>query len=152
MNSVIILEKLTGMGIAFGIIGYFIFREWNRHHAYMKQLERMTAEQLAELRRTEVEAEAEVKRQALGNFWYLRLAMLLLGGGIFCFVGFLLFEHNLLSDSSLHDGNLGYYRSLQEIYYIRTMVLIVIGAALGVFAEFIIELWWKQKIMRAEKH
>lgn len=129
--------------LAIGILGYFIFREWNRHHAYMKLLERMTAEQLAELRRTEVEAEAEVKRQALSDFWYLRLAMLLLGGGIFCFIGLEFFKDDLLSDGS--------YNGLEDLYTLRTMVLTVIGAAIGVFAEFVVELWWKRKIMRAGK-
>ncbi len=129
--------------IIIGILGYFIFREWNRHHAYMKLIERMTAEQLAELRRTEVEAEAEVKRQALGDFWYLRLAMLLLGGGIFCFIGLEFFKDDLLSDGS--------YNGLEDLYTLRTMVLTVIGAAIGVFAEFVVELWWKRKIMRAGK-
>lgn len=129
--------------IIIGILGYFIYREWNRHHAYMKLIERMTAEQLAELRRTEVEAEAEVKRQALGDFWYLRLAMLLLGGGIFCFIGLEFFKDDLLSDGS--------YNGLEDLYTLRTMVLTVIGAAIGVFAEFVVELWWKRKIMRAGK-
>ncbi len=129
--------------IVIGIVGYFIFREWNRHHAYMKLLERLTAEQLAELRRTEVEAEAEVKRQALGDFWYLRIAMLLLGGGIFCFIGLEFFKDDILSDGS--------YNGLEDLYTLRTMVLTVIGAAIGVFAEFVIELWWKRKIMRAGK-
>ncbi len=129
--------------IVIGIVGYFIFREWNRHRAYMKQIERMSAEQLAELRRTEVEAEAEVKRQALGDFWYLRIAMLLLGGGIFCFIGLEFFKDDILSDGS--------YNGLEDLYTLRTMVLTVIGAAIGVFAEFVIELWWKRKIMRAGK-
>ncbi len=129
--------------IVIGIVGYFIFREWNRHRAYMKLIERMTAEQLAELRRTEVEAEAEVKRQALGDFWYLRIAMLLLGGGIFCFIGLEFFKDDILSDGS--------YNGLEDLYTLRTMVLTVIGAAIGVFAEFVIELWWKRKIMRAGK-
>lgn len=129
--------------IIIGIIGYFIFREWNHHSAYMTQIERMSAEQLAELRRTEVEAEAEVKRQALGNFWFLRLAMLLLGGGIFCFIGLEFFKGDIMSAG----GN----NVLEYLYSLRTVVLTVIGAAIGVFAEFVIELWWKQKIMRAEK-
>ncbi len=130
--------------IVVGIIGYFILREWNRHRAYMKQIERMTAEQLAELRRTEVEADAEVKRRALGNFRYLRIAMLLLGGGIFCFIGLEFFKDDILSDGS--------YNGLEDLYTLRTMVLTVIGAAIGVFAEFVIELWWKWKIIRTEKH
>ncbi len=130
--------------IVVGIIGYFILREWNHHRAYMKQIERMTAEQLAELRRTEVEAEAEVKRRSLGNFRYLRIAMLLLGGGIFCFIGLEFFKDDILSDGS--------YNGLEDLYTLRTMVLTVIGASIGVFAEFVIELWWKWKIIRAEKH
>lgn len=43
-----VLEQIMWMGVAFGIVGYFIYREWGRRRESMTMLERMTPEQLAE--------------------------------------------------------------------------------------------------------
>ena len=42
-----VLEQIMWMGVAFGIVGYFIYREWGRRRESMTMLERMTPEQLA---------------------------------------------------------------------------------------------------------
>lgn len=56
-----VLEQIMWMGVAFGIVGYFIYREWGRRRESMTMLERMTPEQLADIRR--VDAEIEIERQ-----------------------------------------------------------------------------------------
>ena len=45
-----VLEQIMWMGVAFGIVGYFIYREWGRRRESMTMLERMTPEQLADIR------------------------------------------------------------------------------------------------------
>ena len=66
-----VLEQIMWMGVAFGIVGYFIYREWGRRRESMTMLERMTPEQLADIRR--VDAEIEIERQATsgscGSAW-----------------------------------------------------------------------------------
>ena len=39
-----VLEQIMWMGVAFGIVGYFIYREWGRRRESMTLLERMTPE------------------------------------------------------------------------------------------------------------
>ena len=58
-----VLEQIMWMGVAFGIVGYFIYREWGRRRESMTMLERMTPEQLADIRR--VDAEIEIERLRL---------------------------------------------------------------------------------------
>lgn len=77
-----LVEHLTWMGIALGIVGYFIYREWNRFQEKIRMMERMTPEQLGDIRRIDAEIEAERKRNSAGNLWFLRLGMIVVGGGI----------------------------------------------------------------------
>ena len=75
-----LVEHLTWMGIALGIVGYFIYREWNRFQEKIRMMERMTPEQLGDIRRIDAEIEAERKRNSAGNLWFLRLGMIVVGG------------------------------------------------------------------------
>ncbi len=70
------------MGVAFGIVGYFIYREWGRRRESMTMLERMTPEQLADIRRVDAEIEIERQRRSARNLWFLRVGMAVFGGGI----------------------------------------------------------------------
>ena len=90
-----ILEQLTWMGIAFGIIGYFIYREWNRFQEKIRMLERLTPEQLGDIRRLDAEIEAERKRHSAGNLWFLRFGSAILGGGIGFLCGMQLFLNGI---------------------------------------------------------
>ena len=66
-----VLEQIMWMGVAFGIVGYFIYREWGRRRESMTMLERMTPEQLADIRRVDAEIEIERQRRSAGNLWFL---------------------------------------------------------------------------------
>ena len=48
----------------------------------MTMLERMTPEQLADIRRVDAEIEIERQRRSAGNLWFLRVGMAVFGGGI----------------------------------------------------------------------
>ena len=77
-----VLEQIMWMGVAFGIVGYFIYREWGRRRESMTMLERMTPEQLADIRRVDAEIEIERQRRSAGNLWFLRVGMASLVEGL----------------------------------------------------------------------
>ncbi len=129
-----VLEQIMWMGVAFGIVGYFIYREWARRRENMAMMERMTPEQLADIRRVDAEIEIERKRRSAGNLWFLRAGMAILGGGLGSFLGLTFMEHT--SEKS-------FYVSM-DIYACQLMALIVLMVGLFIFFEFLIELWLKR--------
>ena len=69
-----VLEQIMWMGVAFGIVGYFIYREWGRRRESMTMLERMTPEQLADIRRvprsrSNVRGAAPATSGSCGSAW-----------------------------------------------------------------------------------
>lgn len=134
-----VLEQMTWMGVAFGIVGYFIYREWGRRRESMTMLERMTPEQLADIRRVDAEIEIERKRRSAGNLWFLRAGMAILGGGLGGFFGLQLMKHNLEIDS----------RVSSNLFGAQTISIIVLMIGLFIFFEFLIELWLRRSVERS---
>lgn len=85
------------MGVAFGIVGYFIYREWGRRRESMTMLERMTPEQLADIRRVDAEIEIERQRRSAGNLWFLRVGMAVFGGGLGGYIGLEIMKNSLFA-------------------------------------------------------
>ena len=90
-----VLEQIMWMGVAFGIVGYFIYREWGRRRESMTMLERMTPEQLADIRRVDAEIEIERQRRSAGNLWFLRVGMAILGIGVGLLIGLECFDSEI---------------------------------------------------------
>jgi len=90
-----VLEQIMWMGVAFGIVGYFIYREWGRRRESMTMLERMTPEQLADIRRVDAEIEIERRRRSAGNLWFLRVGMAILGIGVGLLIGLECFDSEI---------------------------------------------------------
>lgn len=131
--------QLTWMGIAFGIVGYFFFREWWRRRENIFMVERMSPEQLADIRRMDAEIEAERKRRDAGTLWLLRLAMAVLGSGLGVLLGVKWVEWHVA----------GYPRELNEAGLAFQGVGIgVIVVGLFLFLEFLIELWLRRMEQR----
>lgn len=121
--------------IACGIIIYFIFREWARQHYNRLPFERLTAEQIAELGRAELEARP-VKRSTAGfKIWSLRVALPVLCGSIMFLVGVFLYVNNVRRQDNAYSD------AAELIAYTLT----AIGAAVGLLVDFIIELWLIRK-------
>lgn len=137
-----ILVNLTWMGIAFGIIGYFIYREWNRFQEKIRMMERMTPEQLGDIRRIDAEIEAERKRNSAGNLWFLRLGMGIIGGGIGFLCGISLFL-SCYGDLSDIDG------SLIGMGAAKTVAATILGIGIFIFLEFLVELALRRMQERA---
>ena len=136
-----LVEHLTWMGIALGIVGYFIYREWNRFQEKIRMMERMTPEQLGDIRRIDAEIEAERKRNSAGNLWFLRLGMIVVGGGIGFLCGMTLFFP---------------YGSLQHVHYsldgaavAKTTGATLLGMGVFIFLEFLLELKLRRMQERA---
>lgn len=132
-----VLQQLTGMGVAFGIVGFFIYREWLRRKEQIAMMERMTPEQLADIRRVDAQIEAERKRGSAGNLWFLRVGMSVLGGG-----GGLLLGLNVFP----------YSRELHDIFTFEVIAATVAGIGLFIFLEFLIELWLHRMEVAAESN
>jgi len=127
-----ILQTLIWMGLAFGTVGYFIFREWIRRKENQAMLERMSPEQLADIRRVDAEIEAEKKRRSAGNLWFLRLGMAAIGGGLGVFCGMEWFMSEITSHAYSDFG------------IAKTLATAVMGIGLFIFLEFLIELWLRR--------
>jgi len=123
------------MGIAFGIVGYFIFREWGRRRENLAMMERMTPEQLADIRRVDAEIEIERKRRSGGNLRFLRLGMTVFGGGLGLLVGLECFGCEMFALK-------GY--SASPVCVFKIIATTVLGMGLFIFLEFLIELWFKR--------
>lgn len=130
------LLQLTWMGVAFGIVGYFFFRERNRCEENRMMMERMTPEQLADIRRVDAEIAAERKRQSNGNLRFLRFGMAITGGAVGCFVGLQCF----LSGDAWADE--------LPIPVFKTMAVSVFGIGLFIFLEFLIEVYMRRRTER----
>ena len=127
-----VLEQIMWMGVAFGIVGYFIYREWGRRRESMTMLERMTPEQLADIRRVDAEIEIERQRRSAGNLWFLRVGMAVFGGGLE------IMKNSLLQASGINRDVLGF----------QIIALIVLMMGLFIFFEFLIELRLRRSVER----
>ena len=76
-----VLEQIMWMGVAFGIVGYFIYREWGRRRESMTMLERMTPEQVG---------------------------MAVFGGGLGGYIGLEIMKNSLLQASGINRDILGF--------------------------------------------
>ena len=133
-----LLEQIMWMGVAFGIVGYFIYREWGRRRESMTMLERMTPEQLADIRRVDAEIEIERRRRSAGNLWFLRVGMAVFGGGLGGYIGLEIMKNSLLQASGINRDVLGF----------QIIALIVLMMGLFIFFEFLIELRLRRSVER----
>ena len=129
-----VLEQITGMGVALGIVGYFIFREWGRRRESMAMLDRMSPEQLADIRRVDAEIEIERRRRSAGNLWFLRIGMAIFGGGLGAFLGLTFLDPSM---EKVHNASM-------NIYSCQLLAFIVMMIGLFIFLEFLIELWLRR--------
>ena len=134
-----VLEQIMWMGVAFGIVGYFIYREWGRRRESMTMLERMTPEQLADIRRVDAEIEIERQRRSAGNLWFLRVGMAILGIGVGLLIGLECF------DSEIYNLK-GFGISPVSVFQIISVT--VLGMGLFIFFEFLIELRLRRSVER----
>ena len=79
-----VLEQIMWMGVAFGIVGYFIYREWGRR------------------------LEIERQRRSAGNLWFLRVGMAVFGGGLGGYIGLEIMKNSLLQASGINRDVLGF--------------------------------------------
>ena len=129
-----VLEQITWMGVALGIVGYFIFREWGRRRESMAMLDRMSPEQLADIRRVDAEIEIERRRRSAGNLWFLRIGMAIFGGGLGAFLGLTFLDPSM---EKVHNASM-------NIYSCQLVAFIVMMIGLFIFLEFLIELWLRR--------
>lgn len=129
-----VLEQVTWMGVALGIVGYFIFREWGRRRESMVMLDRMSPEQLADIRRVDAEIEIERRRRSAGNLWFLRIGMAIFGGGLGAFLGLTFLDPSM---EKVHNASM-------NIYSCQLLAFIVMMIGLFIFLEFLIELWLRR--------
>lgn len=129
-----VLEQITWMGVALGIVGYFIFREWGRRRESMAMLDRMSPEQLADIRRVDAEIEIERRRRSAGNLWFLRIGMAIFGGGLGAFLGLTFLDPSM---EKVHNASM-------NIYSCQLLAFIVMMIGLFIFLEFLIELWLRR--------
>lgn len=135
-----VLEQITWTGIAFGIVGYFIYREWGRRRESMMMVERMTPEQLAEIRRVDAEIEIERKRRSAGNLWFLRFGMAICGIGVGLLIGMECFAGELFTLEGF---------DVSPISVFKIISMTVLGMGLFIFLEFLIELWLRRSVERS---
>ena len=115
-----VLEQIMWMGVAFGIVGYFIYREW------------------ADIRRVDAEIEIERQRRSAGNLWFLRVGMAVFGGGLGGYIGLEIMKNSLLQASGINRDILGF----------QIIALIVLMMGLFIFFEFLIELRLRRSVER----
>ena len=126
-----VLEQIMWMGVAFGIVGYFIYREWGRRRESMTMLERMTPEQLADIRRVDAEIEIERQRRSAGNLWFLRVGMAILGIGVGLLIGLECFDSEIYNLKGF---------GISPVSVFKIISVTVLGMGLFIFFEFLIEL------------
>ena len=130
-----VLEQITWMGVALGIVGYFIFREWGRRRESMAMLDRMSPEQLADIRRVDAEIEIERRRRSAGNLWFLRIGMAICGIGLGLLIGLSCFGNEMYLPNK-HD--------ITPIYVFKIISATLLGMGLFIFLEFLIEFWLRR--------
>lgn len=134
-----VLEQLTLMGVSFGIVGYFIYREWGRRRESMTMLERMTPGQLADIRRVDAEIEIDRKRRSAGNLWFLRFGMAICGIGVGLLLGLECFDGEMFNAKG---------SGVSPIAVFKILSMTVVGMGLFIFFEFLIELWLRRSVER----
>ncbi len=134
-----VLEQLTLMGVSFGIVGYFIYREWGRRRESMTMLERMTPGQLADIRRVDAEIEIDRKRRSAGNLWFLRFGMAICGIGVGLLLGLECFDGEMFNAKG---------SGVSPIAVFKILSMTVVGMGLFIFLEFLIELWLRRSVER----
>ncbi|WP_417013262.1 hypothetical protein [Alistipes sp.] len=134
-----VLEQLTLMGVSFGIVGYFIYREWGRRRESMTMLERMTPGQLADIRRVDAEIEIDRKRRSAGNLWFLRFGMAICGIGVGLLIGLECFDGEMFNAKG---------SGVSPIAVFKILSMTVVGMGLFIFFEFLIELWLRRSVER----
>ncbi|WP_288676425.1 hypothetical protein [uncultured Alistipes sp.] len=127
------------MGVAFGIVGYFIYREWGRRRESMTMLERMTPEQLADIRRVDAEIEIERQRRSAGNLWFLRVGMAILGIGVGLLIGLECFDSEIYNLKGF---------GISPVSVFKIISVTVLGMGLFIFFEFLIELRLRRSVER----
>lgn len=134
-----VLEQIMWMGVAFGIVGYFIYREWGRRRESMTMLERMTPEQLADIRRVDAEIEIERRRRSTGNLWFLRVGMAILGIGVGLLIGLECFDSEIYNLKGF---------GISPVSVFKIISVTVLGMGLFIFFEFLIELRLRRSVER----
>ena len=134
-----VLEQIMWMGVAFGIVGYFIYREWGRRRESMTMLERMTPEQLADIRRVDAEIEIERQRRSAGNLWFLRVGMAILGIGVGLLIGLECFDSEIYNLKGF---------GISPVSVFKIISVTVLGMGLFIFSEFLIELRLRRSVER----
>ena len=134
-----VLEQIMWMGVAFGIVGYFIYREWGRRRESMTMLERMTHEQLADIRRVDAEIEIERQRRSAGNLWFLRVGMAILGIGVGLLIGLECFDSEIYNLKGF---------GISPVSVFKIISVTVLGMGLFIFFEFLIELRLRRSVER----
>ena len=134
-----VLEQIMWMGVAFGIVGYFIYREWGRRRESMTMLERMTPEQLADIRRVDAEIEIERQRRSAGNLWFLRVGMAILGIGVGLLIGLECFDSEIYNLKGF---------GISPVSVFKIISVTVLGMGLLIFFEFLIELRLRRSVER----
>ena len=134
-----VLEQIMWMGVAFGIVGYFIYREWGRRRESMTMLERMTPEQLADIRRVDAEIEIERQRRSAGNLWFLRVGMAILGIGVGLLIGLECFDSEIYNLKGF---------GISPVSVFKIISVTVLGMGLFIFFEFLIELSLRRSVER----
>ena len=134
-----VLEQIMWMGVAFGIVGYFIYREWGRRRESMTMLERMTPEQLADIRRVDAEIEIERRRRRAGTPWFLRVGMAILGIGVGLLIGLECFDSEIYNLKGF---------GISPVSVFKIISVTVLGMGLFIFFEFLIELRLRRSVER----
>ena len=134
-----VLEQIMWMGVAFGIVGYFIYRERGRRRESMTMLERMTPEQLADIRRVDAEIEIERQRRSAGNLWFLRVGMAILGIGVGLLIGLECFDSEIYNLKGF---------GISPVSVFKIISVTVLGMGLFIFFEFLIELRLRRSVER----
>ena len=134
-----VLEQIMWMGVAFGIVGYFIYREWGRRRESMTMLERMTPEQLADIRRVDDEIEIERRRRSAGTLWFPRVGMAILGIGVGLLIGLECFDSEIYNLKGF---------GISPVSVFKIISVTVLGMGLFIFFEFLIELRLRRSVER----
>ena len=133
-----VLAQITWMGIAFGIVGYFFYREWFRRRESMAMLDRMSPEQFADIRRVDAEIEIERRRRSAGNLWFLRIGMAVCGIGVGLLTGLSCIGYET---HALHEQVVSPF----AVYVLKIISTTLLGMGLFIFLEFLIEFWLRRK-------
>lgn len=105
----------------------------------MTMLERMTPEQLADIRRVDAEIEIERRRRSAGNLWFLRVGMAILGIGVGLLIGLECFDSEIYNLKGF---------GISPVSVFKIISVTVLGMGLFIFFEFLIELRLRRSVER----